>query len=237
MKLNRLSLISSVGLILALLTSCGQQQQSGQQSQSYKDMKTMVLDVLNTEDGHKAISEAQKKNTDKTTQLLSTGEGQKLQMAVKEVLTDPNQSKLLEQTMKDPKFAGAFAKAIQKENAQLHKELMKDPDYQKQMLELMKNQEFENLLLDTMRSQQYRQQAARIMQESMQSPLIRMQIVEMLQKVVEEESAKQKPRSDQQGQGKKGGGGGGEGGGEGGEGGGGGGGEGGGGGGSGGGQS
>jgi len=147
----------------------------------------MVLDVLKTEDGQKAIQEASEKNKDKTAKLLSSGEGVQIQAAVKDVLTDPSNSKLIEKTMTDPKFAGDFAKAIQKSNKDLHKDLMKDPEYQKSMLDLMNTTDFQKMLLSVMKSPQYRQQVMTVMEESMKSPLFRAQMMELFKKVAQDE--------------------------------------------------
>jgi spore germination protein D len=201
LNLNWMRMIPIV-ITFMLLSSCGSDSSSSQQ-QSYKDTKTIVLDILKTEDAQKAFHEASQKNPDQTMKLLSTGEGQQIQVAVKDILTDPSNSKLLEKTMKDPKFAGDFAKAVQKSDKQLHKDLMKDPEYQKLMVETMNNPEFEKMMLGIMKNSQYRQQTMNVMQESLQSPLFRTQLMELIKKVVEEET---KPKPEE----KQGGGGGGD---------------------------
>jgi spore germination protein D len=178
-----------VFLIPFLLISCGsnkQQSSQGQQTQGYKDTKTMVIDVLKTTEGQKAIQEAGKTSQDPTMKLLSTGEGQQIQLAVKDILTNPMGSKMIEKTMTDPKFAGEFAKAIQQNNKQIHKDLIKDPDYQTSMLEVMNNPEYQKLIMTTMKNTVYRQQMMTVIQESMQSPVFKMQLMDLLKKVVQE---------------------------------------------------
>jgi spore germination protein D len=190
-------------LIVLILTSCGSN--SAALQGNYKDTKSMVLDILKTEDGKKAIKEATDsgegggKNGTQM-KILSAGDTQQLQMAVKDVLTDANNTKFLQQMMTDPKFAGDFAKAIQKEHKQLQKDLMKDPEYQKAMIDLMKNPEAERILLDAMKSQQYRQQMMSVIQESMQSPLFRADMINLMKKAIEEQL---KAQSQTDGQGKK----------------------------------
>ena len=165
----------------------------------------MVLDILKSEEGQKAVRDALNKSNEKSgrqggqgIQILSTPQGEEIQMMVKNILTDPDQSsKLLQKMMTDPKFAGDFAKTVNKENKDIHKALMKDPEYQKSLLEVMKNQEFENLLLDVMKSRPYRQQIMSVMQESLQSPLYQAQLIELFKKALEEQS---KPKKQGQGQ-------------------------------------
>jgi spore germination protein D len=174
--------------ILITLTSCGSGNSSsqGQQGLGYKDTKTMVIDVLKTTEGQMAIMDAGKQNPDKSVKLLATGEGQQIQIAVKEILTQDAGKKILEKTMTDPKFAGQFATAIQGNIKQIHLDLMKDPQYQKTMLEIMNNPEFQKIIMTTMKNTVYRTQMMNVIQESMQSPLFKMQLMELFKKVVEE---------------------------------------------------
>lgn len=186
MSAKKLLLIPAL-LPLLLLISCGSEQQSSQQ-QSYKDTKSMVLDVLKTEEAEKTIQQSVSKNQDKTTKLLSTGEGQQIQLAVKDLLTTQEQGvKILEKTMSDPKFAGDFAKAAQKNLKQIEKDLLKDPEYQKNLFEAFNNPDFQKIILETMKSQKYRQQMQDVVRESLQSPLFKAELISMFQKAVSEE--------------------------------------------------
>lgn len=200
----------SLLLVLMILASCGTDNQATQsQTGGYKDTKTMVLDILKTEDGRKAIQTAIERTnviaqSEGQMKLLSTGDSQQIQLAVKDVLTDTTNNKFLQNVITDPKFAGQFAKAIQKDTKQLQKELMKDPEYQKTLMDAMKNPDFEKMLMDAMKGPQYRSQMKTVMQESLQSPLFRLELMNLMKKVLEEESM---PK--EQGQGKQGGGGGG----------------------------
>lgn len=183
-----------------LLLSCGSEQSSPQQ-QGYKDTKTMVLDVLKTDEAQKAIQDASMKNKDKTMKLLSTGEGQQIQLAVKDILTTEGQgAKLLEQTMTDPKFAGEFAKASQKNYKQMQKDLLKDPEYQKTMFDALNNPDFQKIVLETMKGQQYRQQMMDVIRESLQSPLFKAELIQMFQKAIQEET---KPKAEEKGKDKE----------------------------------
>ncbi|NHN35176.1 spore germination lipoprotein GerD [Paenibacillus agricola] len=192
MKLQWLSKVLSLFLIGLLLSSCGSDTSSSQsQNGGYKDTKTMVMDILKTEDGQQAILAASLKAAAKDEgqlKLLSVGDTQQMQMAVKDVLTDTSNNKFLQTVITDPKFAGEFAKAIQKEMKQLQKDLMKDPEYQQALIGTMNNPDFEKMLLDTMKSTAYRQQTKTVIQESMQSPLFRLELMNVMKKVLEEES-------------------------------------------------
>jgi spore germination protein D len=190
MKMTLLRVFTIIFIQISL-TSCGSgsdnsSSQGQGQGQSYKDTKTMVIDVLKTSEGQQAIMDAGKHSQDTSIKLLATGEGQQIQLAVKEIMTQDTGKKILEKTMTDPRFAGQFAQAIQSNIKQIHKDLIKDPLYQKSMIELMNNPEFEKILTTTMKNTVYRQQMMNVIQESLQSPLFKMQLLDMLKKVVEE---------------------------------------------------
>lgn len=194
------------GVILCcLLAGCGADGQSGGGVQSYKDIKSMVLDILKTEDAQKAVQEAMNNPTGSTgMQSLSVLDNEQIRIAVKDVLTDPSYPQHLEKLMLDPKFSGEFAKAVSKDNKALHKDLMKDPEYQTMMVSAMKGPEFEKMMLDIMKSSAYRKQAMTIFQESLENPLFRLELMELMKKVMEEESRpkEEKDEAQKQGQGK-----------------------------------
>src|SRR5690554_496862 len=109
--------IAPITCVILLLTACGSGNQSGGMH-NYKDTKSMVLDILESEDAKKAIQKAseEQQGSGGGIKLLSTPDGKQIQAAVKDVLTDPSYPKHLEKMMTDPKFAGEFAKAVSKQN-------------------------------------------------------------------------------------------------------------------------
>jgi spore germination protein D len=200
-----------VVLLSLLISSCGSKSSSSPPSAgaSYNDTKTMVMDILKSDDGKKAVQAAsqggsgggqgaggiQAQGNQSQIKLLSAGDSAQLQSAVKDVLTaDPN-NKFLQEMMKDPKFAGEFAKAIQKDTKQMHKDLLKDPEYQNLMISTMKNPEYEKIIMDTMKQSQYRQQMMTVIQESIQSPLFRTELLDLLKAAMKEQSQPAKASS------------------------------------------
>lgn len=174
--------------LLGFLTACGSETQaSSSGGNTYKDTKSMVLDILKTEDGRKAIQEATITQNTKM-QLLSAGDTQQLQLAVKDVLVDTQNTQFLQKMITDPRFAGQFAKAVEKNTKQIHKDLLKDPEYQKSMMEAMKSPDYQTILMDTMKSTPYRTQMKTVIQESLQSPLFRLELMDLMKKVLQEES-------------------------------------------------
>ncbi|MBD2844687.1 spore gernimation protein [Paenibacillus sp. IB182496] len=176
-------------LLLLMLAGCGAEPASGGQP-SYKDMKSMVIDILKTEDAQKALQESTIQMTGGVGSqmgMLSVDDQEQVRLAVKEVLVSPEYDKVIETLMTDVRFAGEFAKAVNKQNKQIHKDLLKDPSYQKDLVTVMKSPEMDRMILDVLQSTQYREQVTTMMQESLQSPLVRLQILDLLRQAVKEE--------------------------------------------------
>ncbi len=164
----------------------------------YSAVKSMVVDILKTEDGQKAIGEATLRSSSvDSTQLriLQTGEGQKLQMAVKEILSDPAYALPLKEMMVDPKFAGDFAKALRTEMKDINKALIKDPEYQQALIDVMKDPQIKQMILETMKGSEYRKQMMTVMKESFDNPLFKADILKLMEKALEEQS---KPKKDKE---------------------------------------
>jgi len=191
---RRFLFAAAAALAVLTLTSCGQDQ-SRSDSMNYHEVKSMVLDILKSEDGRKAVREASFRFDGPDAhklEILATGQGQQLQMAVREVLSDPAYATSLKEAMIDPIFAAEFAKAIASEDKKIHKDLMKDPEYQKSMIELFKSPEVQTAILETMRGREYREMMMTVIKESLETPIFRQELLKLMEKALEEH-ARPKP--------------------------------------------
>ena len=191
MRCNRWSVLLLTALMMLVLASCGSEPTSSSEPISYKDMKSMVIDILKTEDAQKALQESAMSTSGQSSGMgmgmLSVNDKEHVRMAVKEVLVSPEYDKVIKQLMVDPRFAGEFAKSVNAQNKEIHKELMKDPAYQEELIKVMKNPEMDRMILDVLQSTQFRKHVATIMQESMQSPLVKLQLLDLMRTAVKEE--------------------------------------------------
>lgn len=204
----RWKFIGSVSLALSfvmVLTACGSEQSSSSSGQgSYKEMKTMVIDILKSEDGKKAVEESLSSSSSEGTsgmnmKMMSLQTSTDLKTAVKDTLTAPEYQKKIEKIMTDPKFAGDFAKAIQSQSKELHLQLIKDPTYQKSVEAIMKSPEMMTMFLNLTKTSDYRKQSMKTMQEAMQTPIFRMEVLNLLKKVVQEELEPKEQKKDESG--------------------------------------
>lgn len=174
-------------LFLTIMISCTNGQASESSQMNYNEIKTMVMDILKTEEAKKEIKKATEGDESPQLRILSTGNGEQVKIAVKDVLTNLDSNELIKAVMKDPKFAGDFAKALEKETKKLYKDLLKDPEYQKSLIEVMDNPDYQQIVLSTMKNPQYKQQTMAIIQDSIENPLFRMELIPLLRKAVKEE--------------------------------------------------
>lgn len=195
--MKRLILCTAAIIALAVLASCGQDQSQSDQV-SYHEVKTMVLDILKTEDGQKAVREASFRlegSDAQKLQILSTGQGQQLQTVVREILSDPAYAVSLKEAMIDPIFAAEFAKAIKSEDKKIHMELLKDPGYQKEMIQLFKSPEVQTAIMETMKGAEYREMIMTVMKESLETPIFRQEMLKLMERALEEHA---RPKPDEE---------------------------------------
>lgn len=155
-----------------------------QQQQDYSQNKQMVLDILQSTDGKKALAQALQDPSLRTQWLVSQTDVSK---AMEKALTTGKDKSLLAQQLKDPKFASHLAKAIGPQLIDHQKQLMKDPTYQKDFMVLLKSPEFTQQLQTLMQTPQFRGQIMQVMTDALKNPAFRLQFEDALKSAVAEQ--------------------------------------------------
>src|SRR5690625_1126411 len=112
-------------ILLSTLVSCNENEPK--HHRDYEDTKKMVVDLLKTDEGKKAIQELMKEEEMKQALIIDHAY---VKETIQKTLTSEEGKKFWKEVMSEPKFAETFAKTIQSENEQILKRLMKDPEYQ-----------------------------------------------------------------------------------------------------------
>ncbi|MDF0727539.1 spore germination lipoprotein GerD [Cytobacillus sp. S13-E01] len=165
-----------------IIIGCAPREQ-GNQRLDYEETKKMVVDILKTDDGKKAIDEIL--TDDKMQQKLVMDQAV-VTKSIQETLTSDKGAEFWQKNFEDPKFVESFAKSMQSEHEKIIKELMKDPDYQKMMMEILKNPEMEEEMNKVLRSQEMRAHMQTVITETLESPLFKAKMQELLIKGAEE---------------------------------------------------
>lgn len=180
-KLSMLLLL----LIMAFLTSCSSDDSSSGGQVDYDQTKKMVVDILKTDDGKKAIQEVM--SDDKMKEKLVMDQAV-VSDTIQQTLTSDKATDFWKKTFSDPKFAQGVAKNMKTENEKLLKGLMNDPEYRGMMIEVFKEPEMQKELADALKSKEYREHLQKVITETIDSPLFKAKIEAILLKAAEEQT-------------------------------------------------
>lgn len=184
----RLLFIILVGLSCLMLGACSSES-SASKDVDYDATKKMVVDILQTEDGKKAIQEIL--TDDKMKQNLVI-DADVVQKAINSVLSSEKGKQMWTKLFDDPAFVKTYAKSMSDQNKKLIKELMNDAGYQKQMLKLLQNPEITDQMLQVLKSQQFDAHLEESIQKTLETPLFQAKIQDILLKAAsEQQKAKQ----------------------------------------------
>lgn len=182
-----------IGLLsFFLLTSCsssfGADQQGGE---DYTKVKQITLDVLHTEEGKKVLLSLM---SDPEIQQKMVTTKEDLEKIITKSITDQKTKKDWESLLAREQVANQILKAAENQQKQLLKTLMKDPEYQKMMLDILKDPQFTQHLIGLMNSPSYRKEAMKVMEEIAKTPSFQQKMQKMFQ------SNKQNGEEQQQGE-------------------------------------
>ncbi|MDQ0272623.1 spore germination lipoprotein GerD [Cytobacillus purgationiresistens] len=172
-------------ILVFLLAGCSQTDNG---NMDYDQTKKMLVDILKTDEGKKAVQDLLA--DEKIKQQLIMDQGMVTE-TIETTLTSEKGSEFWRKSFEDPKFAESMAKSMKAENEHLLKDLMKDPDYRKMMIEIMKDPELEKEMTDLFKSQEYREHLQTVITETFESPLFKAKLQDLLLKAAEETKSSQ----------------------------------------------
>jgi spore germination protein D len=181
-------------LFLGFISGCAPVETSGEEM-DYDATKKMVVDILKTDDGKKAIQEMMK---DEEMQQKLIMEQSVVSDAIEKSLVSEKGIEFWKTAFEDPKFAEAYAKSMQTEHEKLIKNLMKDPEYRSMMVEILKDPELEKEMLTLLKSSEYRQQMQTVITETFESPLFKAKIQEIIVTAADDISKQQEKKKEEQ---------------------------------------
>ena len=177
---NRLLLLP----ILLFLTSCSSDNSSAASNQlDYDQTKKMVVDILKTDDGKKAIQDVM--SDDKMKEKLVMDQ-KVVSDTIKQTLTSDAATDFWKKTFSDTKFAQNVAKSMRSENEKLLKDLMNDPAYRGMMIQVFKEPEIQKEMADALKSKEYREHLQQVITETIDSPLFKAKMEELLLKAAQD---------------------------------------------------
>ncbi|MFF2597020.1 spore germination lipoprotein GerD [Priestia megaterium] len=189
---KRLMLLIYIGMCMLLTTACAPQDEENN-GMDYDQTKKMVVDILKTDEGKKAVEAIMKDPSVRQDILMDQNA---IKDTISQTLVSDKGVEFWKKAMDDPKFAESFAKSLEKENKTVIKQLMKDPEYQGMLQDVLKDPAMEKEVLTVLKSKEYRTYLQKIMTETFDSPLYQSKIQDILLKAAEETQGGQKQSSD-----------------------------------------
>lgn len=174
-------------VILTGLTSCSSSDSSGGGQMDYDQTKKMVVDILKTDDGKKAIQDVM---TDPKMKEKLVMDQKVVADTIEQTLTSDKATDFWKKTFSDPKFATAVAKNMKAENQALLKSLMNDPEYRTMMTEVFKEPEIQKQMTDSLKSKDYRAHLQSVITETMQTPLFQSKLEDIVIKAANDMTKK-----------------------------------------------
>lgn len=167
-----------------LLVSCAGYD-SGGESMDYEQTKKMVVDILKTDDGKKAIQEVLSEESTKQQLIMDQAI---VKETLEQIMTNDKGKDFWKKAFEDPKFAESFAKGIQEEHKSLLKNMMKDPEYQELLMDIMKDPELQKKYQELVKSKDFRKHLQEVVMETIDSPAYKAKIHDLLIQAAKEVS-------------------------------------------------
>lgn len=156
----------TIFLVLILLSSCSDAPHA---QPSYEEVKKIVLDVIQTEDGKKAIRQLLE---DPNFRELVVLEHHEVQTAINNALVSEEAKEFWKKTFEDPKFKETMAKSMKEQQTEIMKQLIKDASYQQDLIAFFDQPEMKKELETILKSAELRKEMEKIVTETIESPLL-----------------------------------------------------------------
>lgn len=176
-------LLLPIGFLI-IFSGCSEQTIQGEAN--YEETKKMVVDILKTDDGKKALQEVMADEKIKQQMVLDQAI---VKDTIEQALTSDKGMEFWKKAFADPKFSESMAKSMSAQNETLLKNLMNNPEYRGKMIEVMKDPELQKEVTDTLKSKEYREHLQQIVTETFDDPLFQVKVQNLLVKAASEVKA------------------------------------------------
>lgn len=163
-------------LLTLFLSACAQDKAT---TMSYDEVKKIMVDSLQTEDGKKALRKILEEPNFRELLVLEHDEVKK---ATEETLLSKEAEEFWKKTFEDPKFKETIAKSMQKQQEDIMKALMKDPTYQKDLESFFGQADMQKQLETILKSANLRKQMEEVVKETIESPIMQSKWQELIKK-------------------------------------------------------
>ncbi|RFU61448.1 spore germination lipoprotein GerD [Peribacillus glennii] len=165
-------------MLCLVITGCTQNGQAAERV-DYDETKKMVVDILKTDDGKKAIQDIMSEDGMKQQFIMD----QKIVSdTIEKTITSDKGKQFWQKAFSDPKFAAAYANSMRDAHEQLIKDLTKDPQYRSMIMEIMRDPSVQREFDALFKSKEMREMSKTTLIETMDSPVVKDKIADILLK-------------------------------------------------------
>lgn len=168
--------VFTILLLLLILASCSE---SPNAQPSYEEVKKIVLDAIQTEDGKKAIRQLLE---DPNFRELVILEHEEVKTAINDTLMSEQAEEFWKKTFEDPKFKETIAKSMKEQQKEIMKQLMKDSSYQQDLIAFFGQPEMKKELESILKSAEMRKEMETVVMETIENPLLQTKWQELIKK-------------------------------------------------------
>lgn len=165
-------------LLAILLSGCSMQQQSP----NYDEMKKMMTDALQTEDGKKAI---RKMLSEAEFRELIVLEQPEVKKSIEDTLLSDKGQEFWKHAFDDPKFSETIAKSMKEQQQDIMKKLINDSSFQNEMVEFFGQPDMQKQLETILQSANMKKQMEKSIEDTINSPLLKAKWQELILKAGE----------------------------------------------------
>lgn len=186
--------------MLILLASCSD---SPNAQPSYEEVKKIVVDAIQTEDGKKAIRQLLE---DPSFRELVILEHDEVETSINNSLLSEQAQEFWKKTFEDPKFKESMAKSMKEQQTEIMKQLIKDASFQEDLIAFFGQPEMKKELESILKSAELRKEIEKVVMETIENPLLQTKWQELIKKSGESGGSQEKGKGssgggqDEQGQ-------------------------------------
>jgi spore germination protein D len=173
---------------LLVCSGCAQNG-AGAEKMEYEETKKMIVDILKTDDGKKAIQDI---ITDDKTKAELIMDSEDIKKSIEDMVTSDKGKEFWKKTFNDPEFASAYAKALEDEHKKVLKDLTADPQYRGMIMDILKEPDMEKEMNKLLKTKEMRSVYKELIIETMESPLVQAKMQEKLDKAATKAAEKEK---------------------------------------------
>ena len=159
---------------------------------SYDEIKKIMVDSLQTEDGKKAIREML---NDQAFRDLLVLEHAEVENAMKTTLLSTEAEEFWKKTFEDPKFKEAIAKSMKDQQEDIMKKLMTDAEYQQTLTKFFDQPDMQKQFESLLKGSVLRKQMEEVVMETIENPLLQTKWAELIRSTGETGGSSKKEES------------------------------------------